>query len=310
VDFTREPIIESVITPRDGCKLVVRSSKGVGQEEYFVDALEMVSFGGCFFFRSVERPKAFLVPVSDYEVLEARETRMVLKTRSGERGAIKIGGGRTTPPKEKPAPTEEPKAEKSARTEKKRRRTTRRRRGREEEQETTEEQGVLEEHLAADVDLPESSPIAGEEEEVKAVVPTLSALLPPPTVLIKDSIAKYREDEQFNRAFYDSDPVQAPVEAAPEAHSSAGHQEEAAEQAESDDPFGEGDGLEESGEVDDLESDPFTIGDSHWVIPGPDTHEPQQESANQALSTGQEEPVQGSLQNVEKEVSNQPGSQQ
>ena len=79
VNFTREPIKETVITPKDGCKLVVRNSKGVGQEDYFVDALEVVSFGSALFFRSLERPKAFLLPVSEYEVLEVKETRMVLK---------------------------------------------------------------------------------------------------------------------------------------------------------------------------------------------------------------------------------------
>ena len=77
MNFTREPIIETVITPREGCKLVVRNSKGGGQEEYFVDAVEVVSFGHSFFFRSLDRPKSFLVPVSDYEILELKETRMV-----------------------------------------------------------------------------------------------------------------------------------------------------------------------------------------------------------------------------------------
>jgi len=98
VHFTREPIIETVITPREGCKLVVRSSKGNGQEDYYVDAVEVVSFGHSFFFRSLEKPKCFLVPVSDYEILELRETRMVLKNVSQER-AIKIGGGRDAPPR-------------------------------------------------------------------------------------------------------------------------------------------------------------------------------------------------------------------
>ena len=59
VNFTREPIIESVITPKEGCKLVVRNSKGVSQEDNFVDAVEIVSFGSALFFRSLERPKAF-----------------------------------------------------------------------------------------------------------------------------------------------------------------------------------------------------------------------------------------------------------
>jgi hypothetical protein len=97
VNFTREPIIETVITPRDGCKLLVRSSKGTAQEDYFVDAVEVVSFGHSFFFRSQERPKAFLVPVSDYEILETKEARMVLKNVSSDR-SIKISGGRDAPP--------------------------------------------------------------------------------------------------------------------------------------------------------------------------------------------------------------------
>lgn len=97
MNFTREPIIETVITPREGCKLVVRSSKANGQEDYFVDAVEVVSFGHSFFFRSSEKPKSFLVPVSDYEILELRETRMVLKHVPTER-SVKIGGGRDAGP--------------------------------------------------------------------------------------------------------------------------------------------------------------------------------------------------------------------
>jgi hypothetical protein len=101
VNFTREPIIETVITPREGCKLVVRSSKANGQEDYFVDAVEVVSFGHSFFFRSSEKPKSFLVPVSDYEILELRETRMVLKHVPTER-SVKIGGGRDSAPPRQP----------------------------------------------------------------------------------------------------------------------------------------------------------------------------------------------------------------
>jgi hypothetical protein len=96
VDFTREPIIETVITPKEGCTLVVRSSKSSGQEEYFVDAIEVVIFGNAIFFRSRERPKAFLVPATDYEVLEVRETRLVLKNVGLDR-SIKIAGGREAP---------------------------------------------------------------------------------------------------------------------------------------------------------------------------------------------------------------------
>lgn len=93
MNFTREPIIETVITPRDGFKLSIRNTKGGSQEEYFVDAIEVVSFGQSMFFRSQERPKSFLLPVTDYEVVEAKETRVVLKNAPLE-GSIKIGGGK------------------------------------------------------------------------------------------------------------------------------------------------------------------------------------------------------------------------
>ena len=96
--FTREPLIETVMTPREGYKLVVRSTRNAETEEYFVDALEVVSFGQALFFRSMERPKCFLVPVSDYEVMEVRETRLILKAAPLEKG-IKIGGGREAPMK-------------------------------------------------------------------------------------------------------------------------------------------------------------------------------------------------------------------
>ncbi len=106
--FTREPIIETVVTPREGCKLVVRSSKASGQEEYHVEAVEVVSFGRSFFFRSTEKPRAFLLPVSDYEVVELKDTRMVLKNAPAER-SIKIGGGRDAPPR--PQREREPQAQ-------------------------------------------------------------------------------------------------------------------------------------------------------------------------------------------------------
>lgn len=81
--FTREPIIETVITARNGYRLCVRSSKSP-VEELLVDALEIVNFGQALFFRCVERPKAFLLPVNDYEVSEVRETRLVLKHMAQE----------------------------------------------------------------------------------------------------------------------------------------------------------------------------------------------------------------------------------
>lgn len=131
MNFTREPIIETIITPRDGCKLTIRNSKGGSQEEYFVDAIEVVSFGQSMFFRSQERPKSFLLPVTDYEVVEAKETRVVLKNAPLE-GNIKIGGGKVQKvfrePEEKTTAPGKPQQEESAERPRRRKSSSRRRR--------------------------------------------------------------------------------------------------------------------------------------------------------------------------------------
>jgi hypothetical protein len=201
VDFTREPIIEAIITPREGCKLVIRSSKSAGQEEYFVDAVEIVSFGHSTFYRSLEKPKPFLVPVNDYEVLEVKEARLVLRNVGMER-SIKIAGGREAtlrPAKEAPAEPVEGEIEEEAaagtKAEKKRdrRRQYRRRRGRE-EKEITEEK----------VEIPAPTvEVEGKEasEGVPVTTAVLSSLLPPPPTLIRETIARYKQDALFKDVF-------------------------------------------------------------------------------------------------------------
>lgn len=213
MDFTREPIIETVITPKDGCKLVVRSSKSTGQEEYFVDAVEVVSFGHSFFFRSLERPKMFFVPATDYEILEVREARMVLKNVGIDR-PIKIGGGRegqlrsqsqkeaSAEKAEMASMTVEPKldivepvAEKpEAQHDKKRdrRRHSRRRR---------EKEGVAE---GSQVQSEDKSVPPSERAVPPPIVTTsvLSSLLPPPSALISETIGRYKDNILFKDAFY------------------------------------------------------------------------------------------------------------
>jgi hypothetical protein len=216
VNFTREPIIETVITPREGCKLVVRSSKGNGQEDYYVDAVEVVSFGHSFFFRSTERPKSFLVPVSDYEILELRETRMVLKNVSSDR-SLKIGGGRDAPmrppreasysedrapreeapegqssePSQTPAPTAGD--QRSDRNKRDRRRRGRRggrdRDMRDRPQAPTSSEAPTEEGPELN-----EEPTASAPEEQKA--PSfISKLFPPPSTLIKETLSRYKMAE-------------------------------------------------------------------------------------------------------------------
>jgi hypothetical protein len=226
VDFTREPIIETIITPKEGYKLVIRSSKSAAQEEYFVDAVEIIAFGQALFFRSLERPKAFLVPVSDYEVVEVREARMVLKSAGLDR-SIKIGGGREgtfkasreaereavtaeeervqeeRPDVEVPAALEE---RTEVRLEKKggRRRHYRKRKGREEREGEKEVEPIIAplEDEKISIPLPEKGAEVGEETAAPLSSTLFSSLLQPPPRLISETIKLYRQDELFKDAFY------------------------------------------------------------------------------------------------------------
>jgi hypothetical protein len=219
VDFTREPIIETVITPKEGYKLVVRNSKGVGQEEYFVDAVEVVTFGNAIFLRSLERPKAFMVPASDYEILEAREARIVLKNVGLDR-SIKIGGGREAAlraPKEAPEEKaevalkpEEARSETRGDRKKDRRRLSRRRRGREEglaPQESVREPLKVEAEEPIRIPAPEQGLVsAGVSEAVSSTGSLMSHLLSPPP-LISETIGDYKK--RFKDAFYTKEEQEA-----------------------------------------------------------------------------------------------------
>lgn len=192
MNFTREPIIETIITPKEGYKLLVRSSKGSTQEEYSIDALEVVSFGSAIFYRSQERPKPFLVPVVDYEVVEVKEARVVLKNANLER-QIKIGGGREAPLKmpAKEVPEEEQMAQpmeqqqQGASLDKKRdRRRHRRRRG--------DRHDMRDQQEAAPQEAGEGG---GAREETQVSSPSFTTLIPPPTTLISQTIARYKESQ-------------------------------------------------------------------------------------------------------------------
>jgi hypothetical protein len=212
VDYTREPIVETVITPKDGHRLTVRNSKNTGQEEFVVDAVEVVTFGVSCFFRSLERPRAFMVPVSDYEILEVRETKLALKAASLE-GPVRIPSGpkpvsrepeRRKPPQREPEPpvpaveaekppergAEEVPSEHRHERRSDRRRGQRRRRGRDE--------GHSEVPPPREEKVDEVSPHAPAEPPV----PRQSSVLPPPQTLIRDDLERLRQNEQYKGAFY------------------------------------------------------------------------------------------------------------
>lgn len=187
MDFTREPIIETVISAKEGHKLLVRSSKISGAEEYNVDAVEVVSFGSVQFFRAQEKPRPFLVPVTDYEVLEVREMRLPIKNANYER-AIKIApkkeSGKKSKGQEKAqektkAKTEEKAEEQPAEEgdakKKRTRRRTRRKKG-------------------EDAEAPEADEvIESSEQKVEETPPPRKPLVPPPTTLISETISRYKD---------------------------------------------------------------------------------------------------------------------
>ncbi len=264
MDFTREPIVETVITPREGYRLAVRSSKNPGTEEHFVDALEVITFGSNCFFRNIERPKSFLLPVSDYEVLEVREPKIVLKNPSIE-GAVKIGGGRSEqksyapqresrerekevrePPVEKreyikevsiseestsidaesqiDSKSEGSQVSEAARSD--RRRDRRRNVRGKTRKGTVREEAVAEELQSPELEVPQLDvQVEPKSKDDSLVAPILAAIIPPPSTLIRDDIARLKANELYKGAFYereaavgdevDDEPV-APFVATPE----------------------------------------------------------------------------------------------
>lgn len=185
--FTREPVVETVISAKEGFRLVLRNSKGQ-QDEYSVEAVEVIAFGQHCFFRSLEKSKSFLLPVSDYEVLEVRETKVVLKAPSIEKG-IKIGGGREValrpiketkedempPVKEAEVSMKEPPVHEVKADRKKERRRFRKRK----EDIQIEEPGQV---------------VALREEKI--------SLIPPPTTLISETISRYKDLPDYAGVFF------------------------------------------------------------------------------------------------------------
>lgn len=179
MDFTREPLVETIITPKEGYKLVIRATSGNNQEEYSVSAVEIVAFGNCFFFRSLEKPKAFLLPMTEYEVVEARETRTVLKKPQVEK-SIKIGERKKPVPKtakgneEEETPKEGPKKRERKRTRKRR------------------PKGEKEEVALEKADEKKTEEKKADEKVEGEAAPIRRTLLPPPTSLISEQIDRYK----------------------------------------------------------------------------------------------------------------------
>ena len=194
MNFTREPIIETVITPRDGYRLLLRSSKAADREEHSVEAVEVVSFGHSFFYRSLERSKPFLIPLSDYELVEHREVRVQLHNAPPDR-AIKISGGRQ--PRESSDAYEDenaPAGDSQGRREGGKRRPRRRRSGRGDRPmpATSQHAGEPQQDQSEEFEGSHEAPPAAPQP------PPMSRLIPPPSTLIKETIGRYKTTDEFS----------------------------------------------------------------------------------------------------------------
>ncbi len=186
MNFTREPTIETIITPKEGNKLLIRNSKREIRDDYLVDAIEVVTFGHSIFYRSLERPKSFIVPVSDYEVVEVKETRLVLKSATVER-SIKIGGGKISSRPESSVPQDNGAPEEKTDTCLEKKRERRRPRRRRTSDDRIEGGGASSEGGKEAAEKKPEEKKGGEEKK------RVSRLLPPPPTLIAQTIGKYRE---------------------------------------------------------------------------------------------------------------------
>ncbi len=210
MQFTREPIIETIITPKEGYKLVVRSSKTSAQEEFTVDSVQLIMIGQNCFYRSLEKPKAFLVPASDYEILEVRETRVQLKIPGKDVGGIKVAGGRETSlksqkePREKEASAPKETAEEEAgapqegvpeRHEKGRRRRFRKRH---------KDEGEAAPSETTSLETPALPPPAAIRTQGDKPLEE-RFIIPPPATLISESIGRYRDLPDFKGAFFEKE---------------------------------------------------------------------------------------------------------
>ncbi len=187
VDFTREPIIETIISPREGHKLLVKSSKSDRSEEYTVHAVEVISFGSALFFRSREGSRSFMLPLSDYEVIEVKEARMVLKNVSTDK-PIKIGEAKEEKPRE-----ETPKNDNELKKGAKKRHGRKKKSGKEENSEEKKRGPDKKEASREESEKTLKNP----SEESKLIPPpVLPIAFPPPPKIIGKTIPPKKAEEE------------------------------------------------------------------------------------------------------------------
>lgn len=204
MDFTRQPIIETVISPKEGHKLLIRNSKEANQEEYLVNAVEIVSFGSALFFRCLEsKPKAFLLPIADYDIVEVKETRMVLKNVSTDK-PIKIGDNK--PPSKEGSPEtskEENKTESESKKSGRKRHSRKRRSSKSSEKSQEKEVNGSSESKATETEARKEMPRKVEENKhtIPATSSIVSVIFPPPPKIIGRKAPEESSEQTAKKVF-------------------------------------------------------------------------------------------------------------
>ena len=202
MNFTREPILETIISAKEGYKLKLKSTKHEGSAEYLVDAIEVVSFGTTFFYRSGEPAHTFFVPAQDFEIEQVRQARLALKAPVEKN--IKIAGGaeggkkpsEKSRDKRKQKPVKE--AAKPKDVEKKNPETTPVAEGKAEEnpvKKTTKDKPVrrtVNKRVSKDRKKAEKEAAEAAASDEAPQPSMFSHLLRPPEALISDNIHKYQ----------------------------------------------------------------------------------------------------------------------
>ena len=134
------------------------------------------------------------MPVSDYEVVEVKENRVVLKSAQFDR-TIKIGGGKETPSRREDPEEEEGSEETQAEGGKKERGRRRRRRRAGDERDDLKTRLHLDTPSVDHASTPAGVPAAPLPPMPHIIPPPpFTPLIPPPTTLISDTIKKQKKE--------------------------------------------------------------------------------------------------------------------
>lgn len=167
--YTREPIILSVLSAKEGYNLVLKSTKISNEEPYAVASVSIVNFSGAIFYRSLF-DRDFLLPVSDYIVVEEKQVKLNVKLATKKNDEIKQPKRASKNKSTKESRQQKPKKQKNIESESK----------------ETEQLTDHEKKSKKDTSLVS----AKEVSEKKATKPVI---LPPPTNLVE--VKKNSDDE-------------------------------------------------------------------------------------------------------------------